>query len=785
MSTVNIQSNENELLIAALYYRSLGWSVIPIKPKDKKPAIKWEQYQTERASEEQIRAWWKKWPRANVGIVTGAISGIIVLDEDGPEGRQSLIDKELPPTTCAVTGSGGNHYVFKHPGSEVRNFARRLPGLDLRGDGGYIVAPPSVHPSGGTYKWGLPPEMEQPCWAPAWLKDLLEVKSTSSNGSRVNPGKVLAGIPEGSRDTEIFKYAASLRARGMKMEEAEVLVLQAAAACTPPFPREEALAKIESAWRYPNGSDREQVLEKAREQLVDITPDSIYDEEILGALALLKSQAPGEYAKIKQTLKGKVNFNDLERAVKYELAQNLNLRVLSGGKQKSGKKPLPRTPEGLSKRFLNLHRNETLWVEAWKSWMIYDGRRWKRDDTVRIIARAKDVARTLLQEAYKADDPDERRALREFSEKAESVNTIKELLTLTKPEVAATPDQFDTNPWLFNCINGTVDLKTGELKPHSPTDYITCLCPIDANPTAQAPQWEQFLLNITRNDQQLVRYLKRCFGMCLTGVTWEQVFFLLWGAGANGKSTLLNTILSVLGRDYGAQASMTAFLARKYDTGASEELASLAGARLVVATETQRGRRLNEAAIKAITGGDRLRVRRLYENSWEFTPQFKVVLCSNYKPNATGTDEALWRRARLIPFLVKFEGAQRDNNLQSKLLEERTGILRWLIEGCLEWQRDGLETPTAVTSATSEWQTENDITAQFLESCCRVGSHLKCRVRDLYSCYENWAADSQETALSQRRFNQEIRDRGFQTFAGTGNVTWWTGLGLPSDFDSS
>ena len=320
----------NELLNAALYYASLGWSVIPLRLKDKKPALKWEQYQTERASEEQIRAWWKKSPRANVGIVTGTISGIIVLDVDGPEGRASLEGKDLPPTTCTTTGSGGAHYIFKHPGGEVRNFARRLPGLDLRGDGGYIVAPPSVHPSGGIYEWGLSPEMESPRPVPVWLKDLLGVKA-HNNGTKIDPAKVLAGIPEGSRDTELFKYAASLRARGMKREEAEILVLQAAAACSPPFPREEALAKIESAWRYPAGTERTQSIESAREQLNNITPENVFDQETLGALAILKEQEPGEYAKVKQELKGKVNLNDLERAVKKAIADSRKLHIVEPG----------------------------------------------------------------------------------------------------------------------------------------------------------------------------------------------------------------------------------------------------------------------------------------------------------------------------------------------------------------------------------------------------------------------------------------------------------------------
>lgn len=328
---------DNIFLKAALDYASHGWSVIPLQARDKRPAIKsWRDYQKERADEKQIRKWWKQYPQANVGVITGSVSGIIVLDVDGEEGQASLknLAKGLLPTPVTNTGNG-NHYIFKHPGREIRNFASREPGLDLRGDGGYIVAPPSIHPSGRQYEWALNPDDTPPADMPDWLLELTEKKPTATGGTteRLDPSSILQGVPEGERDWTLFRYASRLRAKGYDRSEAETLVLQAAANCTPPFPEDEALKKVESAWRYDagDGAEAETVIHTLMDRLDQIDPVEVYEPEVLGALAALKKHEPSEYAKTKQELKQAfkrdINLNDLEKAVNQELAKMQKLRL--------------------------------------------------------------------------------------------------------------------------------------------------------------------------------------------------------------------------------------------------------------------------------------------------------------------------------------------------------------------------------------------------------------------------------------------------------------------------
>ncbi|MDQ0340249.1 uncharacterized protein (DUF927 family) [Caldalkalibacillus uzonensis] len=328
----------NEYLKYALKYASLGWSVIPLQPKDKKPIIKsWMEYQSKRADEQQIKEWWSKWPQANIGVVTGSVSGIVVFDIDGEEGQKSVEENnfKLPWTAISNTGKG-YHYIFKHPGHEIRNFARRLPGLDFRGDGGYIVAPPSIHPSGRKYEWSTPPWDTPPVDMPEWLDDLTKKKPLGATGpgatDKVDPAKVLQGVPEGERDWTLFRYACRLRAKGYDRAEAEALVMQAAANCDPPFPEEDALKKVESAWNYEGQESQEAVtlIQSVLEQIQSgkTEPDTVFEDEVLGTLAILKKHEPAEYAKAKTKLKGHVNRNDLEKAVNQKLAKMQKLRVV-------------------------------------------------------------------------------------------------------------------------------------------------------------------------------------------------------------------------------------------------------------------------------------------------------------------------------------------------------------------------------------------------------------------------------------------------------------------------
>ena len=319
-----------QLLQEAIKYLERGWSVIPLLPRGKKSPIKWEKYQHKRATIEELKSWWHDYPNANIGIVTGAISGFVALDIDGDEGRQTMSTIGSVPETPINSTGKGYHYLFKHPGREVRNFARRLPGLDFRGDGGYIVAPPSVHPSGQAYDWSISPEFSEIAPIPNWLNEILQ-KSASTNEPKIDPVSILAGVSEGERNQTLFKYACRLRAKNMRREETEILLLEAARNCSPPLADKEVQTILESAWRYPEGETREvESLPEAKGTLHNLAEriDDVYKSETIGALALMRKEDPAEYAKIKQALKGKVNLNDLERTVKKREIELSKLRLV-------------------------------------------------------------------------------------------------------------------------------------------------------------------------------------------------------------------------------------------------------------------------------------------------------------------------------------------------------------------------------------------------------------------------------------------------------------------------
>lgn len=321
----------SEFLQAALAYAARGWSVIPLRPRDKRPLLdSWSPYQQQRATADQLQAWWTQWPDANVGLVAGAISGLVILDVDGPEGTKSLLTlTRVCPKTCVSSTGKGKHLLFRHPGGSVRNFARKLPGLDLRGDGGYIVAPPSIHPNGKTYKWIMEHDIAE---VPDWLLGIISGdKQPQQKTGRVDPEWVFAGIPEGQRDNELYKYACYLRAKALSRPEAEKLILEAAKSCRPPFEPDDAITKLNSAWKHPEGTERDQAQNRAREIVDKIeTIESAFDQETIGALATLKENDPSTYAKAKQRLKSelKVNLNDLERAINTERASRRNIHVV-------------------------------------------------------------------------------------------------------------------------------------------------------------------------------------------------------------------------------------------------------------------------------------------------------------------------------------------------------------------------------------------------------------------------------------------------------------------------
>lgn len=439
-----------------------------------------------------------------------------------------------------------------------------------------------------------------------------------------------------------------------------------------------------------------------------------------------------------------------------------------------------RTDTGNAERFIYQHAANIRYCAIHKTWYIWDGKRWKEDTAGRIYYLARKTVRSIPKEADQFPDGDPMRVeILKHAAKSESRERITAKVQLAQydPTIIIEPEEFDCNPWLLNCLNGTLNLKTGSLQAHRQEDLITKICPINYDQAATCPKWEQFLNEIFRSNE-LISYVQKISGYILTGSIKAQDFYLLYGTGANGKSTFVKILMDLLGRDYAKQTAATALLTKQHET-AGEEIAVLEGARLVSTIEVDDGKRLAESLVKQLTGGDRVRVRRLYSNSFEFEPTFKLVMVCNHKPRITGTDSGIWRRIKLIPFNVQIPEHKQDPDLADKLREELPGILNWCIEGCLKWQEEGLRPPEEVDAATTSYRVESDAIGAFLDECVITGNiQARTQANDLYECYKNWTEAAGEYPLSMRRFNDRLRERGYQCMASTSNRKYWQGIGL-------
>jgi putative DNA primase/helicase len=340
---------------------------------------------------------------------------------------------------------------------------------------------------------------------------------------------------------------------------------------------------------------------------------------------------------------------------------------------------------------------------------------------------------------------------------------------------AATADQWDTNSWLLNTPAGTIDLQTGEMHAHCRMDFITKMTSV--GPSGACPQWHVFLNHVTNGDLELQAFLQRIIGYALTGSTQENVLFFLFGTGANGKSVFLSTISGILG-DYSKTAPASSFTASTTEQHPTD-LAGLRGARLVTAVETEDGARWAEAKIKSLTGGEKIAARLMRCDFFEYVPEFKLFIAGNHKPSLRSVDEAMRRRHLLVPFTVTIPPEKRDPRLAEKLRAEFPGILKWAVDGCLEWQRSGLKPPSAVLKATRDYFSAEDTLGAWLEDRCIRGMDYWACGAELFSDYRSWSTPSGEPPLSQRRFSQSLESRGF-TPVRTSSARGFRGIQLRS-----
>ncbi|MDQ3695453.1 MAG: phage/plasmid primase, P4 family [Chloroflexota bacterium] len=437
------------------------------------------------------------------------------------------------------------------------------------------------------------------------------------------------------------------------------------------------------------------------------------------------------------------------------------------------------TDLGNARRLIRQHGPDLRYCATWGKWLVWDGRRWPIDASGAVSRRAKQTIGSMYQEAAALPDEAERKALAKHAIRSEAAARIEAMIGLaaTEPGIPVRPDDLDTDPWLLNVENGVLDLRIGALLPHNRRRLITKLVPAPFDPLAECPTWDAFLTKILAGKADLIGFVQRAIGYSLSGRVTERLLFLLYGLGRNGKSTLLDTVLELMG-DYAVRTTSETVLATR-DGGIPNDVARLKGMRFVYASELEENRRLAESKVKDLTGGDTISARFMRGEWFDFRPEFKLWLATNHKPVIRGSDEAIWDRIRLIPFNVRISDDDLDRDLKDKLLAERAGILRWAVEGCLAWQRQGLGTPVEVIDATSDYRRESDLVGQFLDDECVVAKSKRATAKELYSAYVSWCGGVGEKPITQKAFGQRLSDRGFgSTRVGRSRATYWNGVYL-------
>ncbi len=435
------------------------------------------------------------------------------------------------------------------------------------------------------------------------------------------------------------------------------------------------------------------------------------------------------------------------------------------------------TDLGNAERFAQQRGAYNRYCYEWGQWLTYHQGRWRADRPDLVMKAAKDTVRTIYGEAKDEPDEKKRKAIAAWAYRSEAHQRITAMLALAQSELPLPLAQLNADPWLLNCANGTVNLRTGLLQEHRAEDWLTHQTTVAYDHTATSPVWLSFLSRIFNANDDLISFVQRGLGYSMTASVREQCMFFLYGTGSNGKSTLLGTVQDVLGKDYSMQATSEFLLDKKGGSDHPTERADLFQKRFVSTIEVENGRRMAEALMKQLTGGDRIRARRMRENFWEFAPSHKIWLAANHKPTIKGNDHGVWRRIHMVPFTITIPDSEKDVTLGDKLRAEQAGILAWLVQGSRLWLNEGLNPPQEVRKATAEYRAEMDVLASFLAERCEINPNARIKTKDLYSAYGAWCDEMGERKETGKAFGVLLAERGFEP-GKSSNDRLWKGLRL-------
>jgi putative DNA primase/helicase len=348
------------------------------------------------------------------------------------------------------------------------------------------------------------------------------------------------------------------------------------------------------------------------------------------------------------------------------------------------------------------------------------------------------------------------------AQQSQSRRSIEAMIWMARsePSIAVRLTEFDKDSWLLNVGNGTLDLRTGELRPHARGDLASNIADIEFDSKATSDLWIEFLLKILDRDEELYSYVQRLVGYLLVGDTSEQSLHFLYGLGANGKTVFCEVLIRLLG-DYAVTASPDMIMLRRHG-GIPNDVARLRGVRVAIMNETTQGARFDEAKLKDLTGGDTLTARYLHQEFFDFRPTHRLIVRGNHKPAISGTDEGIWRRLRLVPFSVQIPTEEQDRDLLRKLETQLPGILNWALQGCRRWQAEGLKPPPNVVAAVTAYRVECDVLGRFISECCATPKLGQVQSSVLYKRYREYCEQSGERWLPIKNFPEEMRRHGFE-----------------------
>lgn len=702
----------------ALRYASFGWPVLPVQPRAKVP-LGGRGYAHATLDEVVIRQWWAVWPDANIGIAL-APAGLAAIDIDPRNGgTPDAVDIPAGGTLTAKTGGGGLHLLTRV--QDGANLPGKLgAGIDLKHKG-YILVEPSIHPSGEVYNWldwdvltePVPAIIDAPDW-------LLRKPEQASNGAGGNHADWLSMLLDGEAvHDNALRLVGHLVAIGMSTKTIRATMAALAIGVTQARGAERAKALT--------GAELDRMIAGARRNGFAPPPIPEIDDD------------PGD-----EPDDGQPSEPKAQRISQAPMESDIWLSAL------------------FAKRFAG----ELRW-SAGLDWMLNLGTHWTRDEQAVRLTRAKAMCAQISRAATIANDT--RRSIA-------SAKTVGAVLTLAKAEsgISTPADAWDRDPMVLNTPAGPFDLETGKpVALRTDLDLYTQVTSVAPDAAMRMPNWLRFVSEIFNNDLEMVEFMQRLAGYCLTGDRREQKLPFFWGVGSNGKSVFLDLLLSIMG-SYALNLPSEALMRQQHPAHPTE-LAQLRGKRLAVSSELEDGTYWAESRIKALTGDATLTARFMRQDFFEFRQTQKHIVSGNFKPRLKGDDPAIARRMVLVPFNERFTGTRCDPLLPKKLEAEHSGILAWAIAGARKWARDGLLIPQSVRDASAEYLNANDDICLWVEECCVTGPLHRTPTATLYKSFSDWKGANGERAQSvnpwsarmAQRFKQyrTMHGRGFEGLA--------------------